>query len=664
MPTSEEYKSEGNKNFQAGRLNEAITSYLQAIGLKSDFKEAWSNLGQCYFRKCDFNRALDAFEKAIAIDSGYKKALYRRAETLMKLENYREAATAIDHIEPLFTSDKEKVQLRKHLQICQARIGAQVHFGVIDLKLTASGKVRILEFGPGLVSGFGGFDTVTTGPKTQELLCHELRTLGIPFFLGHFPGIPIPHTGYFQATGGIDMWPERETWDIADASTYRGLYGSFLAPTLPNNVLQLNGRTVSDLLMDDKVLAASAMKAVAPDVRPMTFITTNEAKDRDLTIIQQALQKAGYEYCVMKTPNGNGAEGVKIIKVSNFIREYKNVFDQLPSMREKIRSLLSTSIGKNAFMSSVSKHIVVESFEPSRLIEKEGKDYDATMRVGFLIVRNKGVTRVKYLNAFWKLPAKAQGHGGFHQQTISVSQQEIAKDPLACTKLVASEDKALVFSQLDTALPKIFNHVWQEHAEEVLKRTTSVSEKNYILTRLACNFAHSGEFVLAHHYADLALVEDDRNGTALLNKGRVYSMQENYAQAILVLQKSLAAGELSAHFRLGEAYYLDGNQRQANTHFQAACRFGGKRKVDVFFYFAPLDKATELKPIIWSPLAEKIETGSETGAGAGAGEAEHRYPKSPANIPGIYASPLYHHLIAHGSSRTEADWLENTTNIV
>ena len=60
--------NEGNKNFKAGQLEEAIINYKKAFHHNKNFKEATINLSTAYMKNSEFDSALETLEKGMLLD--------------------------------------------------------------------------------------------------------------------------------------------------------------------------------------------------------------------------------------------------------------------------------------------------------------------------------------------------------------------------------------------------------------------------------------------------------------------------------------------------------------------------------------------------------------------------------------------------------------------
>ena len=71
--------NEGNKNFRAGKYEEAIINYKKAFHHNKNFKEATINLSTAYMKNSDFDTALKTLQKGIMMDSKNPHLYYNYA---------------------------------------------------------------------------------------------------------------------------------------------------------------------------------------------------------------------------------------------------------------------------------------------------------------------------------------------------------------------------------------------------------------------------------------------------------------------------------------------------------------------------------------------------------------------------------------------------------
>ena len=91
-----------NKNFynnlattlmKAGKFNESINNYNNALKIKSDYHEALSNLSAAYCENGEVTKAYESAYKAIKINPNYAEAYYNMAKILRIKGEYDEAVT-------------------------------------------------------------------------------------------------------------------------------------------------------------------------------------------------------------------------------------------------------------------------------------------------------------------------------------------------------------------------------------------------------------------------------------------------------------------------------------------------------------------------------------------------------------------------------------------
>lgn len=81
----------GDVFHQQGKLDEAITHYLEALRLDPDGHKAHNGLGVALAARGDFVKALEHYDRALEIKPGYAEALSNRGITLAALGKYSEA---------------------------------------------------------------------------------------------------------------------------------------------------------------------------------------------------------------------------------------------------------------------------------------------------------------------------------------------------------------------------------------------------------------------------------------------------------------------------------------------------------------------------------------------------------------------------------------------
>ncbi len=89
-PTWELQKDRGNAEFNAGRFQNAVKYYSEAIQMKPDEASLYSNRAAAYLKTREFRQALDDAKKAIALDKHFCKAYNRAATAACNLGDFNE----------------------------------------------------------------------------------------------------------------------------------------------------------------------------------------------------------------------------------------------------------------------------------------------------------------------------------------------------------------------------------------------------------------------------------------------------------------------------------------------------------------------------------------------------------------------------------------------
>ena len=81
---------------QAGRFNEAIKAYDEAIQLGSDYPVAYNNRGAAYGAVGRYERAIADFDRAIGLSAKYTEAYCNRGAAFGALKQYKQAIRDLD----------------------------------------------------------------------------------------------------------------------------------------------------------------------------------------------------------------------------------------------------------------------------------------------------------------------------------------------------------------------------------------------------------------------------------------------------------------------------------------------------------------------------------------------------------------------------------------
>lgn len=87
-------KEKGNAALTAGRNEEAIEAYSEAITLDNANHVLYSNRSAAYLKAGNYQRALEDAEKTVQLNPTWGKGYSRKGAALHALQKYEEAFTA------------------------------------------------------------------------------------------------------------------------------------------------------------------------------------------------------------------------------------------------------------------------------------------------------------------------------------------------------------------------------------------------------------------------------------------------------------------------------------------------------------------------------------------------------------------------------------------
>jgi predicted O-linked N-acetylglucosamine transferase (SPINDLY family) len=143
------------------RLAEALTSYDQAILLKSDEVETHLNRGGVLQELHRHEEALESCDRAIALDPGRAEAFQVRAFSLLNLSRYEDAIASFDRSIALKPEQKYLLGYRRHVQMLICR------WDRLDEDLLA--LQRGIEAGQPLLPPFAGLALFDSAPLQRKI---------------------------------------------------------------------------------------------------------------------------------------------------------------------------------------------------------------------------------------------------------------------------------------------------------------------------------------------------------------------------------------------------------------------------------------------------------------------------------------------------------------
>jgi tetratricopeptide (TPR) repeat protein len=126
---------------QLGRLEEAITSYDNALKIKSDLHEAWNNRGNALDDLGRYEEAITSYDQALKIKSNFHEVWNNRGNTLFNLGRLEEAITSYDQALKI----KPDLAIGYFHKACAYALQENITFALNNLKQSINLNSKYLE---------------------------------------------------------------------------------------------------------------------------------------------------------------------------------------------------------------------------------------------------------------------------------------------------------------------------------------------------------------------------------------------------------------------------------------------------------------------------------------------------------------------------------------
>ncbi len=571
IDTADRLKKTGNDHYKKKAYLEALAHYDEAILFKKNYKELWFNKGMCHKQLEQIPLAKEAFKQALKLDPLYEKAQY---------------------------------------QIKLLELPAHIIFAIADIKFTSDAKVKILEFGRGIMSGFTGHDCLYPDEPIMKKLENTLiNTLKIPILYNGMPGMDYIDDKNLPLFLKLIHSSNEAINPSNKLSDYKGIYLGRETQKVNADVLVMDNSPAWHVVSENKYLTDMLFKnSKLTDYRPRCE-TYPLRYEKDLA---ENIKKSmpGTKY-VLKAPDLCGGAGVFVVNADELddtlkllLSEneglLKEVFNKIAvkllisnhSKTEVIfkQNLLADQIQK--WRATGSKLFLVEEYCSSKPLEVINKKYDPTMRVVFIVTVDQRKAKFIPLSCYWKLPKNPLGEGTLRDQTVSYINTQKNN---VCSAKVSVSDQKIVYGQLNKCMPEFFLNMLLWDMPKIIEQIRNLPEKN--------NQMQADILLLSYLYGlikfnlsveALDLIKEIKNKTSVYYhvKGSAYAKEHNHEKAIQKFTKCINQNPLSqlGFFNRAQSYIETNNTQNALSDLQKAKELGlDERKIEV-----ELDRATNI----------------------------------------------------------------------
>lgn len=569
---AEAIKESGNQHFKEGRYSAALEKFEEAIACHARCVAAWFNKGMALKKLNRPSEAIASFQQALIYDRNYQKARFQLASTQYEIGDYSSALKNINTFLSLEPEHSEAIVIRYQ---CYQQLQAKLFFGIVDLKWTESGRVKILEFGPGMRSGTVSHDTLYS-KSIRTKLVQSLKRYDLPIYLNARLGVPGSDDSEFVAKlqKGA-QWLTRAPFDFSKLDTYRGIYGGHDCVPVPEDILKMDDSLAAQLLCDDKqfmheMILGCEQQDRSPDYRPACRVYPLRYTR---TLARTIIQDMPADYYVLKKPNGSGGRGVVLVSRQTLDRELQRLLavnerDFIKSCGERALNSLSpetdsalrsgdiqgvlsaiyesmgavTDSSAWLMQNSGTPNFLVETYAPSRPFLMENNYFDPTLRVYFYITRDEGVVRFHPVGCAWKLPQENISSTYTRESRISsFSLQHRLSAKVDLTTQTA------VYGQLQAIFPRLFEYVFKYDIHSYVSRFIQPNATReakhyggYVLSLLSSFYRELGESELA-----LKMILDAKkaglgDSKVYLEMGLIYATQQKHQKALSAFNRALS----------------------------------------------------------------------------------------------------------------------------
>lgn len=305
------------------------------------------------------------------------------------------------------------------------RLPDDISFGVADMKYDGK-QVKICEFGDGAFSAFVGYDLLYgTGAMWKKFWKHLSR--------------------FYAPVWLIDpAASEPDQWAIKGIDTFRSLHGHLVSDLeqLKKNITRGKKGTLRKRLCIGKYKAIifsmwrPKMQTISPKAILKEFpsslcvgkFTRTQMSNKRLsnklfndqwmrqfrpacklcpkkytpTLAQSIIDELKADMFVIKPENSTLSQGVIAVTCDDLDAALRLILQEPERLNDE-----SIEPAYKYWAHDKNDIFLVEAYAPSKIIQAQGKSFDATLRIAFCMHYIDGKPSVTILDGFWKFPAKS-----------------------------------------------------------------------------------------------------------------------------------------------------------------------------------------------------------------------------------------------------------------
>lgn len=362
---------------------------------------------------------------------------------------------------------------------------ADIGFGIADIKYSEN-AIKILEFGEGPRSKFEGYDQLHGAGSIWKQIWEWLFELHpkifyIDTYMTNRAEEERINLDYFKQRGGRVFKNIRQLINSSDfkrarnndfkrtqlISDYSGVV-MFRHQNPSNETIAAFKKQYPEFIVFDAGIASFVNNKQKTDSlfteEPFKQFRPHAQcyeKAYSPELVENILTDFPEEILVIKPLNSCKGNGVIIT--------HRNDLDEtLQMILQKTQGIeLSDDTSYSYWTHDRNKTFLIESYEPSRPLEFEGKTYDATLRIVYALMLHAGAITVRILDGYWKLPFKAQEEEG----TLTEKAKSKINTSRHSSCILSEEDRIVVGSKFMEFMPQLYKKMLTNGVTNPMERS-------------------------------------------------------------------------------------------------------------------------------------------------------------------------------------------------